>query len=106
MGGSVHAERKPEAKRKVHSNRSPLEKRMHSPLYFGSGALSFWGDGSCAAYGIHTVLPGPLQAGHRRRKGAPILHQKGVAFTKGGNALIPLESRLLELLVLSLLLPL
>jgi len=32
VGESIQAEQKPEVKQKVHSNLSPLEKRMYSPL--------------------------------------------------------------------------
>lgn len=63
---------------------------------FLSGVLA-----AAAAYGVHTVLAGLQQAGLCGRKGVPILHQKGVAFTKGGDALIPLGARRLGLRVLS-----
>lgn len=61
---------------------SPSEEGMHSPLCFGSEALSFRGDAAAAAYSVHTELAGALQAGRCGRKGVPILHQKGVSFTK------------------------
>lgn len=55
---------------------------MHSPLCLGSEALSFPGDPAAAAYSVHMELEGALQAGGCGRKGVPILHHKGVSFTK------------------------
>lgn len=60
---------------------------------------------AASAYSIHAVLPRPLQAGCCRRE-FPFSIRRACPSTKGGNALIPLESRLLDLLVLSLLLSL
>lgn len=62
--------------------RSPSEKGMHSPLCLGSEALSFPGDAAAAAYSVRMELEGALQAGGCGRKGVPILHHKGVSFTK------------------------
>lgn len=88
---SMHAEHKPEARQNVHRNLSPLEKQAHSPWSFGSGALSLWGDGSCdSLQGPHCPSRSAAgQLGCGRRKGFPILHQQGVSFTKGGDALFP-----------------
>lgn len=61
---------------------------------------------AATAYGVHPVLPGRLRTGRCRREGVLILHHEGVSFNGGGDAPISLESRLLDALVLSLLLPL
>lgn len=63
---------------------------------------------AATACSIHAALPGPLQAGGHGRKGVPLLHQRACPSTTGKSTPAPahtLESRLLDPLVLSLLLP-
>lgn len=46
------------------------------------GYFLFGVTAAATAYSVHTVLPGWLHTGGCRRKGVPILHQRGVSFNR------------------------
>lgn len=96
-GESIHAEASLKPGR-VQGSLSPLEKRMYSPLCFGSGALSLWGHDSC-----NSLQRPPCPT--RTRAGRPLQQEGSFQPPSEGSVLQQKEdSRLLDPLVFSLLL--